>query len=148
MSVGGAASTGSNTWDRLHEGCSSTGSSRLHDRACAALRACKPAMMCRLLEKEQQKLELLQLQEAQAASAASAAAIAAETHRQALRKQLDLQTQMAAAAHLRAAEKEEQQAAAQQALAAERQYMQRVAQAEAQVAPRAYFGRKKVDWYY
>lgn len=67
--------------------------------------------------------------------------------RRALVQQLDIQTQMAAHAHLKAAEAEDKLHASELARASETRYMQRVAAAEAAIAPPKYFGRKKVDWF-
>ena len=102
----------------------------------------------RQLEKQQKQLELLQLQHDEQQAAAEAAAKAAEAHRKALKQQLDIQTQMMARSHLKAAEQEEKQHAAELAAQSETRYMQRVAAAEQQAPPVAYFGRKKVEWYH
>lgn len=106
---------------------------------------CQP---CRQLEKEQKHLELLQLQHKGQQAAADAAAKAANERRKALKQQLDIQTQMLARSHLKAAEKEEKQHAAELAIQSETWYMQRVVAAEQQTAPPTDFRRKKVEWYH
>jgi len=73
---------------------------------------------------------------------------AAEARRKALKQQLDIQTQMMARSHLKAAEREEKQHAAELAAQSEARYMQRVVAAEQAAAPVTYFGRKKVEWYH
>jgi hypothetical protein len=93
-------------------------------------------------------MELLQLQQNEQHASADAAAKAAEARRKALKQQLDIQTQMMARSHLKAAEKEEKQHAAELASQSEARYMQRVVAAEQQAAPVTYFGRKKVEWYH
>lgn len=103
---------------------------------------------CRQLEKEQKRLELLQLQRDEQAAVADAAAKAADERRKALKQQLDIQTQMLARSHLKAAEKEEKQHAAELAVQSETRYMQRVAAAEQQTAPPTDFRRKKVEWFH
>lgn len=93
-------------------------------------------------------MELLQLQHDQQQAQVDDAAKAAEARRKALKQQLDIQTQMQARAHLKAAEKEDKQHAAELAAQSEARYMQRVLAAEQQAAPTTYFGRKKVEWYH
>lgn len=76
------------------------------------------------------------------------AAKAKDERKRALKQQLDIQTQMMAHAHLQMAEKEEKQHAAELAVQSELRYMQRVSAAEQTVAPQAYYGRKKVEWFH
>jgi hypothetical protein len=106
------------------------------------------ACACRSIEKEQQKLELLQVQEDLQSLGQEKAARAAEERKRALKQQLDVQTQMMAHMHLKNAEKEEKLHAAQLAVQSEQRYMQRVSAAEQQVAPQAFYGRKKVEWFH
>lgn len=108
---------------------------------CRALHWC-----CRQLENEQRHLERLQLQQDEQQAAAQAAAKAADARRKALKQQLDIQTQIMARSHLKAAAGEEKQHAAELAVQSEARYMQRVVAAEQQAAPVTYFGRKKVEW--
>jgi hypothetical protein len=103
---------------------------------------------CRKFEKEQQKLELLQIQGDLQSLEQEKAVHAAEARKRALKQQLDVQTQMMAHMHLRNAEKEEKLHAAQLAVQSEQRYMQRVSAAEQQVAPQAFYGRKKVEWFH
>jgi esterase/lipase len=113
--------------------------------ATAAILAC---CACRQVDKEQQKLELLQVRGDLQSLEQEKAAQAAEAHKRALKQQLDVQTQMMAHMHLKNAEKEEKLHAAQLAVQSEQRYMQRVSAAEEQVAPQAFYGRKKVEWFH
>ena len=71
---------------------------------------------------------------------------AADARRRALQQSLNIKTHVAARAHLRAAEAEDKAAAAELAASSEKRYLQRVAAAEAAIAPPVYYGRKKVEW--
>lgn len=51
-----------------------------------------------------------------------------------------------ARAHLKAAEADDKVHAAELAKASEERYLQRVAAAEAKIAPPTFYGRKKVEW--
>ncbi|WIA09145.1 hypothetical protein OEZ85_008556 [Tetradesmus obliquus] len=99
-------------------------------------------------EKQQQKLELQQVQGDLQSLEHEKAVHAAEARKRALKQQLDVQTQMMAHMHLKNAEKEEKLHAAQLAVQSEQRYMQRVTAAEQQVAPQAFYGRKKVEWFH
>lgn len=93
-------------------------------------------------------MERMHLEEAVSQEAARKEAAAAEAKRKALLQQLDLQTQTVARAHLKAAEVDDKLHAAQLAKDSEARYMERVTDAQQKVAPKSYFGRKKVEWFH
>eukprot|EP00775_Hariotina_reticulata_P007950 gene7950-8148_t len=103
---------------------------------------------CKSLEKENQRFELLQIQEELQMLEKDKSSQAAEARKRALRQHLDVQTQMLAQAHLKAAEQEDKLHAAELARQSELRYMQRVAAAEQQQAPQMFYGRKKVEWFH
>jgi hypothetical protein len=88
---------------------------------------------CRQVAKEESMMERMHLDEAR---------------RKALLQQLDLQTQTVARAHLKAAEVDDRVHAAQLAKDSEARYLERVEDAQQKVAPKSYFGRKKVEWFH
>jgi hypothetical protein len=98
--------------------------------------------------KEESMMERMHLEEAVSQEAARKEAAAAEAKRKALLQQLDLQTQTVARAHLKAAEVDDKLHAAQLAKDSEARYMERVTDAQQKVAPKSYFGRKKVEWFH
>jgi hypothetical protein len=98
--------------------------------------------------KEEQILERLRLEQETTLDNAQRNTAAAEAKRRALMQRLDIETQMVARSHLKAAEVEDKHHAAQLAHDSEARYMERVAAAEKVVAPQTYFGRKKVEWFH
>jgi len=67
--------------------------------------------------------------------------------KQALQQKLEVQTQMVAKAHIRAAEEDEKLRALELAQTAEKAYMGQVRDALQKTDPPKWFGRKKFDWY-
>ena len=93
-------------------------------------------------------LERLRLEQESVLETAQRNTSAANAKRRALMQRLDIETQMVARSHMKAAEVEDKQHAAQLAHDSEARYMERVTAAEKVVAPQTYFGRKKVEWFH
>ena len=86
--------------------------------------------------------------EADAVVAAAEARKQAEARKRNLLQKLELQTQIVAKAHMRAADEDEKTRSLEQALLTETAYMGRVQGSLATTTPPQWFGVKKVNWYY
>jgi hypothetical protein len=71
----------------------------------------------------------------------------ADTKKRSLIQKLEVQTQMVAKAHIRAAEEDEKLRALEVAKATEKAYMAKVQETVANSNPPQWFGHKKVNWY-
>ena len=107
-----------------------------------------PGPSCRRNAHSTKDYELQLQAEADSQAAAADARRQAEARKRNLLQKLELQTQMVAKAHLRAAEEDEKTHTLQVAAKTETAYMGRVQGSLATTDPPQWFGVKKVNWYY
>lgn len=102
--------------------------------------------MSRAMAQETKAFERLQMQEEAAMAAEADARKRAADKKSALTRRLELQTQMVAKAHIKAAEEDEKLRALELASTSEHTYMGKVHQTLRSTDPPTWHGRRKFDW--
>jgi hypothetical protein len=102
--------------------------------------------VCRLALAEEKAFERAKMLDDVAAAASDAAQRAAGERKAGVTRRLDLQTQIVAKAHMKAAEEDEKIREAEQVQKAEKAYISKVEHTLASTDPPVWHGRRKFEW--